>query len=521
MNFPVWDPAIGHGLLIAIVATVHVFVSHFAIGGGLFLVLSEHRARRRGDAAMLEFLKKLSKFFALLTLVFGALTGVAIWFVAGTISPAGISALIRTFLWIWALEWVFFLVEIVAAIVYYRSWDRVSPRTHLLVGWVYFGAAWMSLFFINGILSFMLTPGAWPETRSIADAFFNPTFWPALVTRTAWAGALAGAYGLLVATRLRDADLRRRVARHCGLWVVVAGGAAAAALWWYGTAFPPAADALVGGGVSYLPHALRGLVAGGATAAGIALVFGVLAPRLARWPVAALVLLLLLAATGGGEWLREGARKPWVVPNYLYANGIRTADLASLEEDGVLAHAVWVRYRGVDGPDGVDPGAWRAMGEDVFRTSCRGCHTVRGYNAVLRRARHWTAAFMADVLAYPTALGGNMPPIPLTAGERRALADWLRSQAPFEAIDTSGPPAVAGARVFAATCGACHDLGPESALREAFAADEVDAVRALVDSLAEDFEGAMPVPDFSEAERAALAAYLFAETATGAGKEAE
>ena len=50
MNYPVWDiPA--SGLLIAVIAILHVFVSHFAVGGGLFLVLVERKARRDGDDA--------------------------------------------------------------------------------------------------------------------------------------------------------------------------------------------------------------------------------------------------------------------------------------------------------------------------------------------------------------------------------------------------------------------------------------------------------------------------------------
>ena len=45
MNFPIWElPA--SGLLIAGVAIIHVFISHFAVGGGLFLVLAERKARR-------------------------------------------------------------------------------------------------------------------------------------------------------------------------------------------------------------------------------------------------------------------------------------------------------------------------------------------------------------------------------------------------------------------------------------------------------------------------------------------
>ena len=57
MNYPVWDiPA--SGLLIALVATTHVFVSHFAVGGGLYLVLTERRARLAGDGPLLDYLKR-------------------------------------------------------------------------------------------------------------------------------------------------------------------------------------------------------------------------------------------------------------------------------------------------------------------------------------------------------------------------------------------------------------------------------------------------------------------------------
>jgi len=59
-NYPVWDVAFGAGLLIALVAILHVFVSHFAAGGGLFLVLTERRARRKSDAAMLGWLGYLA-----------------------------------------------------------------------------------------------------------------------------------------------------------------------------------------------------------------------------------------------------------------------------------------------------------------------------------------------------------------------------------------------------------------------------------------------------------------------------
>ena len=90
----------------------------------------------------------------------GALTGVGIWFVIGLLNPAATEVLIHNFVWGWAIEWTFFLVEIMAA-------------SHMTIGWIYFVSAWLSLFVINGILSFMLTPGAFlpaqlPRVRTFA-----------------------------------------------------------------------------------------------------------------------------------------------------------------------------------------------------------------------------------------------------------------------------------------------------------------------------------------------------------------
>ena len=184
MNYPIWDlPA--SGLLIAAVAIVHVFISHFAVGGGLFLVVTERKARREGDAALLGFVKRHSRFFVLLTLVSGAMTGVGIWFTIGLVHPQATAALINLFVWGWAIEWTFFVVEIAAAMVYYYGWDRMAPATHEAVGWIYFWAAWLSLVVINGILTFMLTPGGWLETGSFWQGILNPTYLPAVVARTA------------------------------------------------------------------------------------------------------------------------------------------------------------------------------------------------------------------------------------------------------------------------------------------------------------------------------------------------
>ena len=50
MNYPVWNlTTYGGGFLIALIAVVHVLVSHFAVGGGAFLVLLERKALPGGQ----------------------------------------------------------------------------------------------------------------------------------------------------------------------------------------------------------------------------------------------------------------------------------------------------------------------------------------------------------------------------------------------------------------------------------------------------------------------------------------
>ena len=94
MNYPVWYlPETGGGLLIALIAITHVFVSHFAVGGGLYLVLTERKGLRENNPDILAFTKRHAKFFMLLTMVYGGITGVGIWFIislgaAGSDIPA-------------------------------------------------------------------------------------------------------------------------------------------------------------------------------------------------------------------------------------------------------------------------------------------------------------------------------------------------------------------------------------------------------------------------------------------------
>ncbi len=185
MHYPWWYvPLLTSPMLIAVIAVVHVLVSHYAVGGGLFLAVETGFAHRTGDKEYLAYLRRHTGFFVLLTVAFGAITGVGIWWTIGLASPLATEVLIRSFVFGWATEYVFFVVEIASAFAFYYYWGRLAPKVHTAIGWIYGAAAWISLVLITGITAFMLNPGTWLETHSFWAGLFNPQFLPQTVART-------------------------------------------------------------------------------------------------------------------------------------------------------------------------------------------------------------------------------------------------------------------------------------------------------------------------------------------------
>ena len=427
---------LGGGLVIGIIAILHVFVSHFAVGGGLFLPITERKAYREKNAALLDYVKSHSKFFVLVVLVFGAVSGVGIWWSIGLVNPEATATLIHVFVWGWAIEWVFFIVEIAAAFIYYYGWDRLDPKTHLMVGWIYFASAWLSLFVINGILAFMLTPGRWIESPSFWTAFFNPSMLPSCVVRTAVSVALAGVYGLVTASTLRDIALRTEVVRYAAKWVLV------------GTLIIPLAGVWY---ISTLPPMAREISMGAAPAvtifAGLSIFFSALVvtftyfgpyqhPRYFNLTFAFVIAVLALSTTGVTEWVREAVRKPYIIYNYMYANTLRVADLSRVRQQGVLESARFVRHHQVD------PLKPLESGREVFRVQCASCHTVDGYNSIRFAVKGWSSDMIEYQLLHLNELKGFMPPFVGTDAERQALRDWLLSLNPQPAPREPGSPGV-------------------------------------------------------------------------------
>ncbi len=494
MNFPVWQLGFPGGLLIAAVAVLHVFISHFAVGGGAFLVLTERRAYANNDSQLLEYVKRHSKFFALLTVVLGAVTGVGIWFTIGLVSPEATSSLIHTFVWGWAIEWVFFFVEIAAALIYAYNWDILDRRTHLTIGWIYFIAAWMSLVVINGILTYMLTPGRWLETRNFWDGFLNPTYGPSLLIRTAMGVGLAGIFGLVTAMH-EPPPLRERVVRWSGFWLVLGILALLPLARWYFEKFPAHSRALFGGLYPTARHAVLGSAVCAAVAVLLALVFALLLPKRMNGWIVGVLLLAGIGVMGSGEYLREFARYPHAINGYIYANDIRLGQVAVIAANGVVKTSPWVEARVND---------QNALGRQVFLVECGACHSVGGYRAMQKYTRGWDERFSSEILLHLPEVRDTMPPFAGDEHDRAALGSYLASLAP--ATPSGANEKELGHQVFDMHCAMCHTIGGPRRPLDLLGTDP-ETIVGLVGSLG-DINPNMPPFTGTEVQSHALAVYL-------------
>ncbi len=494
MNYPFWDAAVGYGPLMASIAILHVFISHFAIGGGLYLVVQEHLARRRGDAEQIDYLIDLSRFFLLTTLVLGALTGVGIWFVIGLLNPGATELLIHNFVWGWAIEWTFFAVEILAAILYYYGWKQMEPRVHLTLGWIYFAAAWLSLAVIDGILSFMLTPGRWLQSGDFWDGFLNPGYLSSLALRTGVCVLLAGLYALLIASRRRADALKARLARTNALWALAGMAIAVPSFLWFRSTLPAS---LLDTARAAMPWTMLwyGRLGWIAILLAGAIVLLALLPGRRHHPAGAVVLMILgLAWFGSFEFLRESIRKPWIVTDTMYGNGVEVAQLAVQQRDGMLAH---LAYR--TGDDG----------RDLFLHACRSCHTLNGYKALRPAFDGTDAPFIAGVIRGADKVRGQMPPFAGTAAETNLLAAWLAERMDRRPIgEIYGLQGSAlGAKACAVRCGKCHVPGGYRDMSSSLAGMSRDEIADFLDSAGE-LSDQMPPYTGAGAERDALIDYL-------------
>jgi hypothetical protein len=303
---------------------------------------------------------------------------------------------------------------------------------------LYSVAAWFSLFWINGILSWQLTPGEWETTRDVWDGFFNASFWPSLLYRTIVSLTIASLVGCVVINTFQDVgaaergELLTRSSRPLVFMTLMP-----ALGLWYLQAIPPDSRSWVLGGSAAMTLFFAAAISA-SLFIGVFAIIGVVRRKVyIGGPTAGLLCAAAFAATGAGEFVREGVRKPYSIRNTLYSNSITEAEVAQLRVLGSVTHDPYPLRNDTDYPnDQVKTGA------KVYRLQCAVCHTVDGANGLLHLAGTWTLDQKRMNIAKLQHTKPFMPPFAGNAPEVEALTQfisWLDAGRPRSWINSDDP----------------------------------------------------------------------------------
>ena len=417
------------GMIIGGMGIFHVFLAQFAIGGGILLCVFQWLAQTGRCPQARQLVDGYFKLLVLISFVIGALTGVGMWFTTIQISPRTIGLMVTEFHWIWATEWTFFCLEVVSGYAFYRYAARLDDRTRLRLLVLYSVAAWFSLFWINGILSWQLTPGGWTHNHNVWSGFFNPTFWPSLLFRTVVSLTIAALVACVVINLMSDLsrENRNELLNQAGRFLAPMALMPLLGLWYF-AGVPEDSRTWVLGGSAAMTMFLT-------LAVGASLLIGLYATY-AYWlgrfsvngPAAVLLCALAFAATAGGEFVREGIRKPYTVREALYSNSMTPHEVQRLREHGSVTDDPYPLRNAASYPnDQVRVGA------RVFRFQCSICHTVSGVNGLTELTGSWRTDQKRMNIAMLQRTKPFMPPFAGPARECEALVqylDWLNARSP-------------------------------------------------------------------------------------------
>ncbi|WP_139812091.1 c-type cytochrome [Ensifer aridi] len=484
MDFPVFHlDLFGNRWLIATIAILHVLINHgLAVGMMPLVAAMEWYGYRKRDARWDKLAYKILFVCFLVTTTVGALTGVGIWFSVSLVNPYSIASLIRVFFWAWFTEWLVFITEVCLILAYTLTWKKWSARgpeakrRHIQLGFALAFFSWVTMAIIVSILGFMMDPGNWLSDRSFWSGFTNPLYLPQLAFRTPLAAAMAGIIAMfliLFFTSRRD-TFRNDALRAVGLWTLAFAPFVLVAGWWYYTSVPEAMTGNLGVSLATLEFSEwqdKFLQIAVITVVTILLVVQFAISRPSLLPKVALVVpfVSILWMTGHFERVREFIRKPYVIGEYMYANGLRVEDYPLLQRDGVLAYATYsnplteAEKTGLPGGLSDADRAARLVaiqkGKDVFMNTCSRCHTGHGINSITSHLQRmfgdqpWSPELTAGYIETMHYAQPYMPPFPGSKQELELLGAYLEhlqnNKAPIPGAQSVGVIVDSGTRTHA------------------------------------------------------------------------
>lgn len=438
MDVPLFHlDGMGNRMLIAVIAITHVVINHpMAVGAYPLITAMEWLGFRSKDERWDQLAKRITFITFLITSSVGALSGVGIWLSSALVSPFGIGSLLRVFFWNWLFEWGIFISEVVLILAYYLTWDKCTTvkgkRAHILLGVALSVFSWITMAVIVAILGFMMSSGVWTKEQSVWSATMNPLYIPQLTFRTFFALATAGLYvWFLIAFLLKKSDpMRDRAVRFTAGWTLLFAPICMLAAVWYWQRVPEmmsanANVALLTQKFSEWQSQFIYIAAGVIAILVLVAIVGLVKPRLV--PTLGLVATSILAIglLGHFERVREFIRKPYIIADYMYSNGVRVDQLALFQQEGILTHSAYSNIGPITDENRVE------AGKHVFMLTCTRCHTTNGMNGVVQKfeklygKESWDAQQVSAFISSMHLTRTYMPPFPGSPDEAKALAAFV------------------------------------------------------------------------------------------------
>lgn len=449
MDFPLFHlDFMGNRMLVAIIAILHVIINHsLAVGFAPLVTFLEFRGyqkkkfNEKEGAAWDENARKLMFTAFIITTTIGALTGVGIWFAASLANPASLGSLIRVFYFAWFTEWIVFVLEVVFILIYYLTWKRSneSPkkkRRHILFGIWLSIFSWLTMAIIVAILGFMMDPGSWIEHKTLFSGFTNPLYFPQLIFRTPVAMMMAGCVALLITTYVmkRGNPFRPDILRHISIWILIWMPIAAVGAYIYYWYIPRSmiGNLPVALGTQQFQTWYDSLMTVLKVVVGIGFavsILGSLAPKKLPKHLLFIPIIASFLFLGTFERLREFIRKPYVIGEYMYANGILVEEYPLYQQNGLLKNTPYASVSEI-----TEENKFTA-GKEVFNLACTRCHTTHGINSiVVNFEKMYGTDKPLDVEPMKAYIKGMhnvryyMPPFPGNDAELDALALYIQHQ---------------------------------------------------------------------------------------------
>lgn len=429
MNFPIYHaPYFGNGMIIGVVAVIHVITSHgLAIGVFSLIALSEYLGFKKNSEEWENFAKKLIKPVVIIITVLSALTGVGIWFTTMALSPKAIGSMLRVFFWPWFFEWIIFTLEVIGILLYYFLWDKWNgekKKYHVRFGLAYSALAVSSAVLITGIIAFMLTSGDWPWKREFSSAFFNPTFMPQLIFRVSISFLLGVVFtsSYLIFSK-SQASFKRKALNLFGKIGIISLAASVISAVWYYEVIPKTfkSNSLTSVLTSHLaqtPEYFWIFNTACVVILFVFMVFSIFKTLKSMKVFAVLSIIFLLTFVSEFERMREFIRGPYLMPGYMYVSEVLLTEKPLMDKEGMLQNTYWYNTT-AEVPNLIKKGSY------LFAKNCSGCHTVDGLNDIRDRIKGKPEDALYVLIGNLHKVASFMPPFTGTDHERRILANFL------------------------------------------------------------------------------------------------